>query len=189
MSMNRNIIISKRKYFRFCQFESLLSSEKREKFPCSSGMCEGVFFLVAYEKLFRIFVCIVCFKRMLPGGFQVSVMSKHSGFAVNLLIWAQHCRGATKMGHISFAWSQESTCSHQHPSEHQSYLQHVWDKCVNLDIFPKESDSGIFSGSQCCLLYPVYSVFWKSTGFLKWCNPWGHCASESHCISRNSQRN
>lgn len=81
-------------------------------------------------------------------------------------------------GHFSFAWSQKSTCSHQYSSGHQSYLQHVWDKCVNFDIFPKMTDSGIFSGSLCCLFLPVYVCVLKVNWiFLKWCNPQGHCAS------------
>lgn len=35
------------------------------------------------RKVVMIFVCILCIKKMLPGNFQILVMSKHSGFAVN----------------------------------------------------------------------------------------------------------
>lgn len=150
-------------------------------------MCERVFCI---WKPFRIFVCILCFKRMLPGNFQVSVMSKHSGFAVNLFTWAKPCRSTTRMVPFNLL-EAKSPHVHQHPSGHQSYLQHVWDKCENFVIFfLKRLIFGIFSGSQCCLFLPVYVCVLKVNWiFLKWFNPRGHCASESHHISRNAQRN
>lgn len=101
---------------------------------------------------------------MHPGNFQVSVMSKHSGFAVNLLAWAKHCRGATKMSHISFAWSQESTWestwSHQHSSGHicSMFGTNVW----ILTFFLKRLILGIFSGSQCCLVLPCLCLCFES---------------------------
>lgn len=138
----------------FASLSPCYLQKRGNKFHVPLACVRGCFVYSCISKV----VSILCIKRMLPGNFQLSVMSKYSGFTLNLLTWAQHCRGSTKMGHISFAWSQESTCSHQHPSEHQLYLQHVWDKCVSLDSFPKETGSGVFSGSVVSVL-PCLCLF------------------------------
>lgn len=46
-----------------------------------------------------------------------------------------------------------------------------------LVFFLKRLILGSFLGHSVVCFTLFMSVFWKSAGFLKWCNPWGHCAS------------
>lgn len=149
------------KYFRFSSLSPCYLQKRGNNFHVPLACVRGYFVYSCISKVVRIFVCILCIKRMLPGNFQLSVMSKHSGFTLNLLTWAQHCRGSTKMGHISFAWSQESTCSHQHPLSTRCICSMFGTNVWVWTVFLKKTGSGVFSGSVVSVL-PCLCLFSES---------------------------
>lgn len=151
-------------------------------------MCEGFFlFVAAYEKILDFFVCILCFKRMFPGKFQDSDVKA---------LW--FCCKFASLDTALQRYNQNG--SHficLKPRAHMWPSAPIWALIIfaaglgqmcECCVFPEEADSGIFSGSQCCLFYPVYVCVLKVKWIPKMMQPL-RALCINHHISRNTQRN